>query len=71
MLAFTLTAFLELMDHGIVSWDLISLSFIKQVPLPTKEQFIWHIFSFIETPLDKSAQFKISRPVFLFSHTFI
>lgn len=32
MLAFTLTAFLELMDHGIVSWDLISLSFIKQVP---------------------------------------
>lgn len=36
MLAFTLTAFLELMDHGIVSWDLISLSFIKQVtPLST------------------------------------
>lgn len=32
MLAFTLTAFLELMDHSIVSWDLISLSFIKQVP---------------------------------------
>ena len=31
---------LELMDHGIVSWDLISLSFIKQVPPPTKEQFI-------------------------------
>jgi engulfment and cell motility protein 2 len=31
MLAFTLTAFLELMDHGIVSWDLLSLSFIKQV----------------------------------------
>uniref|UniRef100_A0A9J8DN11 Engulfment and cell motility 2 n=1 Tax=Cyprinus carpio carpio TaxID=630221 RepID=A0A9J8DN11_CYPCA len=30
MLAFTLTAFLELMDHGIVSWDLISVSFIKQ-----------------------------------------
>lgn len=30
MLAFTLTAFLELMDHGIVSWDLISISFIKQ-----------------------------------------
>lgn len=38
MLAFTLTAFLELMDHGIVSWDLISLSFIKQVTSPTKEQ---------------------------------
>ncbi|MED6272439.1 Engulfment and cell motility protein 2 [Characodon lateralis] len=34
MLAFTLTAFLELMDHGIVSWDLISLSFIKQVLRP-------------------------------------
>ncbi|XP_051788821.1 engulfment and cell motility protein 2 isoform X3 [Erpetoichthys calabaricus] len=31
MLAFTLTAFLELMDHGIVSWDLISFSFIKQI----------------------------------------
>uniref|UniRef100_A0A8C5E252 ELMO domain-containing protein n=1 Tax=Gouania willdenowi TaxID=441366 RepID=A0A8C5E252_GOUWI len=31
MLAFTLTAFLELMDHGIVSWDLISISFIKQI----------------------------------------
>uniref|UniRef100_A0A8C5AUR1 ELMO domain-containing protein n=1 Tax=Gadus morhua TaxID=8049 RepID=A0A8C5AUR1_GADMO len=31
MLAFTLTAFLELMDHGIVSWDLLSLSFIKQI----------------------------------------
>ncbi|KTF90578.1 hypothetical protein cypCar_00045833, partial [Cyprinus carpio] len=30
MLAFTLTAFLELMDHGIISWDLISVSFIKQ-----------------------------------------
>ncbi|KAM8946618.1 engulfment and cell motility protein 2 isoform 3-T3 [Pelodytes ibericus] len=31
MLAFTLTAFLELMDHGIVSWDLVSLTFIKQI----------------------------------------
>ncbi|XP_051528239.1 engulfment and cell motility protein 2 isoform X3 [Myxocyprinus asiaticus] len=31
MLAFTLTAFLELMDHGILSWDLISVSFIKQI----------------------------------------
>ncbi|TRY86606.1 hypothetical protein DNTS_018586 [Danionella cerebrum] len=31
MLAFTLTAFLELMDHGIVSWDMISISFIKQI----------------------------------------
>uniref|UniRef100_A0A4W3J9T8 Engulfment and cell motility 2 n=1 Tax=Callorhinchus milii TaxID=7868 RepID=A0A4W3J9T8_CALMI len=29
-LAFTLTAFLELMDHGIVSWDMISTAFIKQ-----------------------------------------
>ena len=40
MLAFTLTAFLELMDHGIVSWDLISLSFIKQVPCPKKPRAI-------------------------------
>ncbi|XP_041061202.1 engulfment and cell motility protein 2 isoform X4 [Carcharodon carcharias] len=31
MLAFTLTAFLELMDHGIVSWDMISIAFIKQI----------------------------------------
>ncbi|XP_038658911.1 engulfment and cell motility protein 2 isoform X3 [Scyliorhinus canicula] len=31
MLAFTLTAFLELMDHGIVSWDMISTAFIKQI----------------------------------------
>uniref|UniRef100_A0A6I8NBI0 Engulfment and cell motility 2 n=1 Tax=Ornithorhynchus anatinus TaxID=9258 RepID=A0A6I8NBI0_ORNAN len=29
-LAFTLTAFLELMDHGIISWDLVSVNFIKQ-----------------------------------------
>lgn len=34
MLAFTLTAFLELMDHGIVSWDMVSVTFIKQVRLP-------------------------------------
>lgn len=34
MLAFTLTAFLELMDHGIVSWDMVSITFIKQVRLP-------------------------------------
>ncbi|XP_043946070.1 engulfment and cell motility protein 2 isoform X2 [Protopterus annectens] len=31
MLAFTLTAFLELMDHGIVSWEVISTPFIKQI----------------------------------------
>ncbi|NP_001083487.1 engulfment and cell motility 2 S homeolog isoform X1 [Xenopus laevis] len=31
MLAFTLTAFLELMDHGIISWDIVSLTFIKQI----------------------------------------
>ncbi|XP_053099292.1 engulfment and cell motility protein 2 isoform X2 [Hemicordylus capensis] len=31
MLAFTLTAFLELMDHGIVSWDMVSISFIQQI----------------------------------------
>lgn len=31
MLAFTLTAFLELMDHGLVSWDTVPISFIKQV----------------------------------------
>lgn len=40
MLAFTLTGFLELMDHGIVSWDLISLSFIKQVPPQPQGSFI-------------------------------
>ncbi|XP_055219287.2 engulfment and cell motility protein 2-like [Gorilla gorilla gorilla] len=31
MLAFTLTAFLELMDRGIVSWDMVSITFIKQI----------------------------------------
>nr|XP_055220140.1 engulfment and cell motility protein 2-like [Gorilla gorilla gorilla] len=31
MLAFTLTAFLELMDRGIVSWDMVSIIFIKQI----------------------------------------
>ncbi|XP_017714249.1 PREDICTED: engulfment and cell motility protein 2-like [Rhinopithecus bieti] len=30
MLAFTLTAFLELMDHDIVSWDMVSITLIKQ-----------------------------------------
>ncbi|KAM3838600.1 engulfment and cell motility protein 2 isoform 3-T3 [Vipera latastei] len=30
-LAFTLTAFLELMDHGLISWDTISVGFIKQI----------------------------------------
>ncbi|XP_070574167.1 engulfment and cell motility protein 1-like isoform X2 [Ptychodera flava] len=30
-LAYTLTAFLELMDHGIVSWDILSPSFVKRV----------------------------------------
>lgn len=55
MLAFTLTAFLELMDHGIVSWDLISLSFIKQVPRPTKKTIDVTLLVFIETPTDKPA----------------
>lgn len=34
----TLTSFMELMDHGIVSWENLSLVFIKKVlylPLPT------------------------------------
>ncbi|XP_066571851.1 engulfment and cell motility protein 1 isoform X4 [Amia ocellicauda] len=31
MLSFTLTAFVELMDHGIVSWDTFSLAFIKKI----------------------------------------
>ncbi|XP_032073497.1 engulfment and cell motility protein 2 isoform X2 [Thamnophis elegans] len=31
MLAFSLTAFLELMDHGLVSWDTVSIGFIKQI----------------------------------------
>lgn len=28
----TLTAFMELMDHGIVSWENLSSVFIKKVP---------------------------------------
>uniref|UniRef100_A0A4W3GRU8 Engulfment and cell motility 1 (ced-12 homolog, C. elegans) n=1 Tax=Callorhinchus milii TaxID=7868 RepID=A0A4W3GRU8_CALMI len=31
MLSFSLTAFVELMDHGIVSWDTFSVAFIKKI----------------------------------------
>ncbi|XP_073534346.1 engulfment and cell motility protein 1 isoform X1 [Phyllobates terribilis] len=31
MLSYTLTAFVELMDHGIVSWDTFSMAFIKKI----------------------------------------
>uniref|UniRef100_A0A1A8E4N2 Engulfment and cell motility 1 (Ced-12 homolog) n=1 Tax=Nothobranchius kadleci TaxID=1051664 RepID=A0A1A8E4N2_NOTKA len=31
LLSFTLTAFVELMDHGIVSWDTFSVAFIKKI----------------------------------------
>ncbi|XP_062870241.1 engulfment and cell motility protein 1 isoform X2 [Trichomycterus rosablanca] len=31
MISFTLTAFVELMDHGIVSWDTFSVAFIKKI----------------------------------------
>uniref|UniRef100_A0A8C5N2G6 Engulfment and cell motility 1 n=1 Tax=Leptobrachium leishanense TaxID=445787 RepID=A0A8C5N2G6_9ANUR len=31
MLSFTLTAFVELMDHGIVSWDTFTVPFIKKI----------------------------------------
>ncbi|RXM99418.1 Engulfment and cell motility protein 1 [Acipenser ruthenus] len=31
MLSFMLTAFVELMDHGIVSWDTFSVAFIKKI----------------------------------------
>ncbi|KAG9355437.1 hypothetical protein JZ751_000275, partial [Albula glossodonta] len=31
LLSFTLTAFVELMDHGIVSWDTFSMAFIKKI----------------------------------------
>uniref|UniRef100_A0AAR2K5U1 ELMO domain-containing protein n=1 Tax=Pygocentrus nattereri TaxID=42514 RepID=A0AAR2K5U1_PYGNA len=31
MLSFTLTAFVELMDHGIISWDTFSVAFIKKI----------------------------------------
>lgn len=30
-MSFTLTAFVELMDHGIVSWDTFSVAFIKKI----------------------------------------
>lgn len=45
MLAFTLTAFLELMDHGIVSWDMVSITFIKQVSLGKGGE--WMLFLFV------------------------
>jgi len=44
MLAFTLTAFLELMDHGIVSWDMVSITFIKQVSLDKGGEWILFLF---------------------------
>ncbi|XP_046690413.1 engulfment and cell motility protein 1 isoform X4 [Silurus meridionalis] len=31
ILSYTLTAFVELMDHGIVSWDTFSVAFIKKI----------------------------------------
>lgn len=31
ILSYTLTAFVELMDHGIISWDTFSVAFIKKV----------------------------------------
>ncbi|KAG8442761.1 hypothetical protein GDO86_011536 [Hymenochirus boettgeri] len=31
LLSYTLTAFVELMDHGIVSWDTFSVAFIKKI----------------------------------------
>uniref|UniRef100_A0AAY4EM33 ELMO domain-containing protein n=1 Tax=Denticeps clupeoides TaxID=299321 RepID=A0AAY4EM33_9TELE len=31
LLSFTLTAFVELMDHGIISWDTFSVAFIKKI----------------------------------------
>ncbi|XP_056376444.1 engulfment and cell motility protein 1 isoform X1 [Hyla sarda] len=31
MLSYSLTAFVELMDHGIVSWDTFSVAFIKKI----------------------------------------
>ncbi|XP_058032918.1 engulfment and cell motility protein 2 isoform X3 [Ahaetulla prasina] len=40
MLAFTLTAFLELMDHGLISWDTVSVSFIKQRSLAILESMV-------------------------------
>ena len=33
-LAYTLKAFVELMDHGIVSWDVLQHKFIKNVRVP-------------------------------------
>ena len=34
-LSFTLKAFLELMEHGIVSWDVLEHKFIKTVRTPS------------------------------------
>uniref|UniRef100_A0A4W3IZ61 Engulfment and cell motility 2 n=1 Tax=Callorhinchus milii TaxID=7868 RepID=A0A4W3IZ61_CALMI len=45
---FTLTAFLELMDHGIVSWDMISTAFIKQVNIKA-----WMGVNFLQLNVDR------------------
>ncbi|NWU67148.1 ELMO1 protein, partial [Pterocles burchelli] len=43
MLSFTLTAFVELMDHGIVSWDTFSVAFIKKSLRFYLQQCNWKI----------------------------
>lgn len=49
MISFTLTAFVELMDHGIVSWDTFSVAFIKKVCLLQFKniQSTYVVFAFI------------------------
>ncbi len=43
----TLTGFMELMDHGIVSWENLSSVFIKKVPyLPLPVCFVTGFYFF-------------------------
>lgn len=43
-MTYTLTGFMELMDHGIVSWENLSAVFIKKVPLSR----FYQVYFFLE-----------------------
>lgn len=59
----TLTAFMELMDHGIVSWENLSSVFIKKVPLFCRLVAVWFWFSPTVLPFPTSLSFSFSlRP---------
>ena len=57
-LAFTLKAFVELMDHGIVSWDVLQHKFIKNV-----RHFISSVVAFSRVYVSVYVHVKIKKVV--------